>query len=287
MKRLFKPAIYLLVLVLSVLAFSTTAFADKCTHANTRYEQAKDDKTHSLICNDCGKVVEKGMRCYGGESGCSYRAKCTACGEEYGAKPVGHVWRVYDLHNALSFNELVHYDACFTCGEAREDSISEHVYGIWRITLSPTEELPGERARSCDVCGYVQTEVVPVIEKDSNMGFIIFLIIMALIVAGAGAFILVWLLYYKRTMRDLYECAVALGTDLKNIAVGIVGAIGDFFSIVFKSIALFFVKIGAFFSKIGRRIKGFFQTVGIVFNRCVRAVRGFLDKIRDFFEGLK
>ena len=289
MKRVLRLIFCALVFVLLFVCISPTVFADECKHENTYYEQVKDVTNinryvyhHSLKCADCGIVVDDTeIRCYGGEATCTNRAICASCGEEYGALPIGHI----PLQKWV-FNETHHFYQCANCSLAYEKSVSEHTFSIWRITLSPTENSPGVRVRSCEICGFEQTAAVAQIIEEGeniNVGLIILLVVLAIIAAAVGVFLVVWLVYYKRTMRDLLECAQALGQDLKNMVLGFFGQIVDFYSIVIKSIALFFVKIRAFFCKIGRRIRGFFLTVGIIINRCVRAVKNFFDQVRDLF----
>lgn len=290
MKRVLRLIFCALVFVLLSVCISPTVFADGCKHENTYYEQVKDVTNinryvyhHSLKCADCGITVDDTeIRCYGGEATCTNRAICASCGEEYGALPIGHI----PLQKWV-FNETHHFYQCANCSLAYEKSVSEHTFSIWRITLSPTENSPGVRVRSCEICGFEQTAAVAQIIEEGeniNVGLIILLVVLAIIAAAVGVFLVVWLVYYKRTMRDLLECAQALGHDLKNMVLGFFGQIVDFYSIVIKSIALFFVKIRAFFCKIGRRIRGFFLTVGIIINRCVRAVKNFFDQVRDLFE---
>ena len=282
----------MLVSVLIVSVASPTAYAAKCEHLNKYSEQLEDPTDsinrynyyHVLKCRDCGAVLSSPVLCYDNdnEATCETQARCDTCGEYFGELPTGHHYK----EGYFSYNEKHHYSACLTCSEVKPDTVSEHTFDIWRTTLSATEDRPGERARSCDVCGYVQTEIIPQLEGRNNVGLIILLVIIAILAAAVGVFLAIWLIYYKRTMRDLLECAQALGQDLKNMVLDFFGGIVDFCTIVIKSIALFFTKIRVFFAKVWRRIKGFFQTVGIIFNRCFRAVKNFFDKVREFFENL-
>ncbi len=288
MKCLFRHAVCVLAAVLAILVFSPTVFADGCSHSTTSPVKTDSDGVwyHSLICNDCKEIIKSGLACYGGEDSCTMRAICSGCGKEYGAIPLGHIWESSIPDGQPAFNDDFHYDACATCGEARKSSIERHDFGIWRVTLSATEQHSGERTRFCETCGYSQLEIIPPIERNDNMGAIIFLIILGVLALSAGIFVLIWIFRYKRTMLDLIECIVAIATDLKNLFLAILGIIGRFFVIVFKSIGLFFVKVGVFFRKVGRSIRAFFQTVGIVIHRCIRWIKGFFGSIKAFFKRL-
>jgi hypothetical protein len=287
-KRILKLIFCALVFLLLSVCVTQTAFASDCKHENTYYEQVKDPTDgvnqfnyhHSLKCADCGLTVNSTkIICYGGTATCEKRAVCESCGEEYGDLPIGHI----PLKKWI-FNDTHHYYSCANCSAAYEETIDEHAFGIWRTTLSPTEEREGLRVRYCEICGYEQTEAVPkIVEGGISVGLIILLVILAVLAAAVGVFLVIWLVYYKRTMRDLLECIQALGQDIKNMVLGFFGEIVDFCSIAIKSIALLFVKIRAFFCRIGRRIRGFFLTVGIIINRCVRAVKNFFDKVRELF----
>ena len=290
MKKILRLIFCALVFLGLSVCLAQTAFASGCKHENTYYEQVKDPTDginrynyhHSLKCADCGITVNSTkIICYGGKATCETRAVCESCGEEYGNLPIGHI----PLKKWIS-NETHHYYSCANCSMAYEESIAEHTFSIWRTTLSPTEESAGLRVRSCEICGFEQTEAVPkIVEGGISVGLIILLVILAVLAAAVGVFLVIWLAYYKRTMRDLLECAQALCQDIKNMVLGFFGEIVDFCSIAIKSIALLFTKIRAFFCKLGRRIKGFFLTVAMIFNRCVRAVKSFFDKVRDLFEG--
>ena len=289
-KKILKFILCSLVVTVLAVCTSQTAFANDCKHENTYYEQVKDPTDgvnqfnyhHSLKCADCGiTMINTKQLCYGGTATCEKQAVCESCGEEYGDLPIGHI----PLKKWIS-SETHHYYSCAYCPMAYEESIAEHTFSIWRITLSPTEESDGMRARSCEICGFEQVEAVPkIVEEEISVGLIILFVILAVLAAAIGVFLVIWLVYYKRTMRDLLECAQALGQDIKNMVRGFFGEIVDFCSIAIKSIALLFMKIRAFFGKIGRRIKEFFLTVAMIFNRCIRAVKGFFDKVRDLFGG--
>ena len=60
-----------------------------------------------------------------------------------------------------SRDETNHWHAA-TCGHTTEVSgKAEHSFGDWKVTQEPTEEAEGSKERSCTVCGYKATEVIP------------------------------------------------------------------------------------------------------------------------------
>ena len=58
-------------------------------------------------------------------------------------------------------DETNHWHAA-TCGHTTEVSgKAEHTFGEWKVTQEPTEEADGSKERTCTVCGYKATEVIP------------------------------------------------------------------------------------------------------------------------------
>lgn len=50
-----------------------------------------------------------------------------------------------------------------TCGHDVIDSKEEHNFGEWTTVLAPTEEETGYKTRSCTVCDYFETEIIPAV----------------------------------------------------------------------------------------------------------------------------
>lgn len=61
------------------------------------------------------------------------------------------------------FDENTHWQVCDVNGETTEKEA--HVFGDWEVTDEATIEEEGEKERSCDICGYVETEAIPALPK--------------------------------------------------------------------------------------------------------------------------
>ena len=61
------------------------------------------------------------------------------------------------------FDENTHWQVCDVNGEITEKEA--HVFGDWEVTDEATIEEEGEKERSCDICGYVETEAIPALPK--------------------------------------------------------------------------------------------------------------------------
>lgn len=61
------------------------------------------------------------------------------------------------------YDENTHWQVCDVNEETTEKEA--HVFGDWEITDEATIEEEGEKERSCDICGYVETETIPALPK--------------------------------------------------------------------------------------------------------------------------
>mgnify|MGYP003283507555 CR=1 FL=1 len=61
------------------------------------------------------------------------------------------------------YDENTHWQVCDVNGETTEKEA--HVFGDWEVTDEATIEEEGEKERSCDICGYVETEAIPALPK--------------------------------------------------------------------------------------------------------------------------
>ena len=64
-----------------------------------------------------------------------------------------------------------HWQECVTCKEKM--NVSSHTFGEWTTTKSPTTAEPGSKKRTCSVCGYDETTVIPKLppqESSKNHG---------------------------------------------------------------------------------------------------------------------
>ncbi len=81
---------------------------------------------------------------------------CSVCGakETQETPALGH-----KPSEAWSSNATDHWKVCEGCGAELEEA--PHSFGEWETTKEATELEPGEKARSCSVCGATETEELP------------------------------------------------------------------------------------------------------------------------------
>lgn len=147
----------------------TSSVADYCA---TGYEQvsiSEDPYTYTVGKHELQKVEGKAPTCT--ESGIEEYWECSTCGKMYSdadgqaviTEPkiitaTGHVYGSEWKSDAGS-----HWHEC-TCGDKTD--AANHTYGDWTVTKAVTETEKGEKQRTCSVCGYSETEEIPVIGVD-------------------------------------------------------------------------------------------------------------------------
>ncbi|NHM13490.1 hypothetical protein [Xiamenia xianingshaonis] len=62
----------------------------------------------------------------------------------------------------------VHWRTCTVEGCGAASAKEPHAFGGWTVTKDPTTTEAGAQARACGVCGFTQTETLPVLEPDAN-----------------------------------------------------------------------------------------------------------------------
>lgn len=93
----------------------------------------------------------------------SQRGVCKDCGNTttrtIGKAKHSYEWTVVVQATCLSDGE--ERGVCRECGYSRTDRIQkgQHNYGEWLVTLEPTDGMAGERIRTCQTCGLVETEI--------------------------------------------------------------------------------------------------------------------------------
>ncbi len=82
---------------------------------------------------------------------------CTVCGSKANEAPhtYGEDWICDDDG---------HWHVCSVCGKKAD--VANHTFGEWTVSKDATETTTGEKQRTCSVCGYVETEEIPVIGVD-------------------------------------------------------------------------------------------------------------------------
>ena len=111
--------------------------------------------THTRICKRDASHTETGD-CTGGTATCTAKAVCETCGSAYGVKdPDNHTGRL-----AWDITET-HHEQAWTCCGLITVAKAAHTFGDWVVTKRPTSREEGEKARTCSVCGYTETKVLP------------------------------------------------------------------------------------------------------------------------------
>ena len=111
--------------------------------------------THTRICSRDASHTETGD-CTGGTATCTAKAVCATCGGAYGAKdPDNHTGKL-----AWDITET-HHEQAWTCCGLITVAKAAHTFGDWVVTKRPTSREEGEKARTCSVCGYTETKVLP------------------------------------------------------------------------------------------------------------------------------
>ncbi len=152
----------------------------RCAHSGTPKTTSgassatcgSDGYTGTTVCNFCKEVASYGStipatgeHAFGEwkttkeatetEPGSQERA-CSVCGEKEAQETpaLGH-----KPSEAWKSDANDHWKVCEGCGAELEEA--PHSFGEWTVTKEATETEPGEKARSCSVCGATETEEIP------------------------------------------------------------------------------------------------------------------------------
>ncbi|MBO5374591.1 MAG: hypothetical protein J6A54_03985 [Clostridia bacterium] len=91
---------------------------------------------------------------------------------------------------------------CSVCSDTRTIDAEHTFEEDWTETVAPTEEKEGEKTRTCTVCGFVEKEAIPALEKADEgglgAGVIIAIVVGAVAVLGGGGFCLYWFVLRKK-----------------------------------------------------------------------------------------
>ena len=145
--------------------------ADPHTHAYSE-EWSSDANNHWHAC-DCGAKADTAAHAYGDwnitkeatktEAGSKERT-CTVCGYKQ-TETIPVIGHEHSYSEEWRSDENNHWHAC-DCG-AKADTAA-HAYGDWNITKEATKTEAGSKERTCTVCGYKQTETIPVIGHEHS-----------------------------------------------------------------------------------------------------------------------
>ena len=137
---------------------------DKQNHVGAD-EWQSGPEGHWHECEVCGMLEDaKIAHTPGQEATETTPQTCTVC--DYIIAPaLGHT---HEAEEAWQHDESQHWHECTGCEEKLETA--DHTYGDWETVEEATETEVGSRKRICTVCGYVQTEEIPVLEHNHVYG---------------------------------------------------------------------------------------------------------------------
>ncbi len=142
--------------------YACSGCSEKKSYEAHHYANACDSD-----CNICGAVNSSAGHNYSNDCDDT----CNKCGEK--RQIVGHA---YDndcdgtCNTCGEVRVTAHkYDSvcdadCNVCGEKRTPA--DHVYGNWKTVTEATETTDGKRERTCIVCAFVESEVIPATGSD-------------------------------------------------------------------------------------------------------------------------
>ncbi len=162
------------------MALSCAAVA-ACTPGESTHEHSwsstwtSDGTNHWHTCSGCDEVDGRAAHTYGewvvttpatetadGEQ----TRECTVCGYEQ-TQTIPKLSHTHSWASAWTSDETGHWHACSGCDEKSE--FAAHTYGEWEITTPPTTTEEGEQTRECTVCGYEDTQTIPVEEGSGTL----------------------------------------------------------------------------------------------------------------------
>lgn len=106
---------------------------------------------------------------------------------------------------STGLTEGSHCSACGVTIVAQEEiAKKDHNYSDWTVEKEATEGEKGLKTKTCTVCGDKVTEDIPALPistpepAESNVGLIVLIIVLAVVVLGAGGFCLYWFVLRKK-----------------------------------------------------------------------------------------
>ena len=113
--------------------------------AESEASHDKDGNIAHKQCNDCDKLFDD-------------------AGNELDPEDVIVDGGDHDFTGEYEKDEEGHWKEC-ECGG--KDTKAAHNFGKWEVTSEPSEVTPGEKARECSDCGFVETALVPATGADA------------------------------------------------------------------------------------------------------------------------
>lgn len=140
------------------------------------YEMKNDETNHWQEC-ECGDVIDSENHTFGDwtitkeatfkETG-SQEHTCTVC-EFAETEEIPVIEHDHDFEYVVDENG--HHQICEECGDTTE--VEEHTFGEWNITKEATYKETGMQEHECTLCGFVETEEIPIIAHEHNFAYVI------------------------------------------------------------------------------------------------------------------
>ena len=157
--------------------------------------QSNGDGTHTHVCTRDNTHKET-VSCSGGTATCVEQATCKDCGGKYGEKDAAN----HTGAKKWTTTKTTHEQKWSCCGEitvAKE----AHTFGKWVVTEKATSRKDGEKARTCEVCDYVETAKIPATGTSPKTGDDSHIGMWASILCVSLAGIVALVVWYKRKNR--------------------------------------------------------------------------------------
>jgi len=170
----------------SICGFSKEENKTAAGHAYSEWENIPANcisaGSRRKVCTVCGDVVEEetgeptGIHMFGDwnitlEPDCLEKGEqvriCAICGfEESEIIPAkGHDYSEWETVHATCVSSGSRSKECKACGEKvtekTYDATGIHMFGDWNITLEPDCLEKGEQVRTCSICGFEESEIIP------------------------------------------------------------------------------------------------------------------------------
>lgn len=127
-------------------------------------------------------------------------ATCPRCGNTH-SRTVADSMKEHEWE--YRYDENTHVYTCIWGGEI-QGSEEEHTFGEWEVTAEATHTEEGERARSCLVCGYMETAAIEMFPDRSSIWYILGISLLGLLVLLVLAYMIHLAIDYRRE-RELLK----------------------------------------------------------------------------------
>ena len=122
------------------------------------------DDTHTRVCKRDERHTET-VSCSGGTATCTEKATCADCGGKYGEKDSDN----HTGKKEWTTTKTTHEQKWSCCGEVVVAKES-HTFGKWVITKKATFRKDVEKARTCEVCEYVEKATIQATGSPAKTG---------------------------------------------------------------------------------------------------------------------